>query len=597
MNEDSKNDDISEISERDTPRKNNNEKRPNNFYKKVNMAKKPVKKTDYRSRSVANDDRNKNRELNNNRYNNNKEEQKNNENKNQNLLKKSGNYTKIFLKNKDFLLRSIHLMKSKNDKANQNNDMKEKIVDENDDLRRKRTNFKMRRNNSCIDLRPTRRKKISVTCLKFAKNVSKDNDGIMLFQNGIGINNCFLNAILQVLYHLEEFRYKLMAIKIKKEINDPIFQLYTIFNNYESLSKLNTIELLNCALLRKALHHKFGTYPKGKFGDPIETILELLELIHKEYFENDEKEKNSNDFCTDKMCPSHSNFLLYLKEVKFCPTCSARSTQKYDKDCFMFTIAVSELLSLIEENETFSNYKYSLFKKGKHITQNFGQNDKIRLENCKCKIIATRKRLFLYKKFSPFLIINMTWDSDFPFITDICKIYGLIPTIDKNNYLFDLEIEKGKKNKEELQSNYYLSSMILFGQRHYTCFFYNQEIKMWSFADDDKKKNFKTYHELITHLISRRSFPVGLIYTSVNIFLNEREEKYSLNEEQYLELYKNCQMEEQVDNEENVECNKGDKNTNNNINNNANRERKEDEKKEENNKKKKNNNDDSDISF
>ena len=57
--------------------------------------------------------------------------------------------------------------------------MKEKIVDENDDLRRKRTNFKMRRNNSCIDLRPTRRKKISVTCLKFAKNVSKDNDGII----------------------------------------------------------------------------------------------------------------------------------------------------------------------------------------------------------------------------------------------------------------------------------------------------------------------------------------------------------------------------------------------------------------------------------
>jgi hypothetical protein len=287
-----------------------------------------------------------------------------------------------------------------------------------------------------------------------------------------------------------------MAIKIKKEINDPIFQLYTIFNNYESLSKLNTIELLNSALLRKALHYKFGTYPKGKFGDPIETILELLELIHKEYFENNEKEKNSNNFCADKMCPSHSNFLLYLKEIKFCPTCSAKSTQKYDKDCFMFTISVSELLPLIEENETFTNYKYSLFKKAKYITQNFGQNDKIRLENCKCKIIATRKRLFLYKKFSPFLIINMTWDSDFPFLTDICKIYGLIPTIDKNNYLFDLEIEKGKKNKEELQSNYYLSSMILFGQRHYTCFFYNQEIKMWSFADDDKKKNFKTYHEL-----------------------------------------------------------------------------------------------------
>ena len=556
MNEDSKNDDISEISERDTPRIKNNERKPNNFYKKVNMNKKPLKKLDYRSKSVANDDRNKKREVNNNRYDNNKEEQKNNENKNQNLIKKSGNYTKIFLKNKDFLLRSIHLMKNKNDKGNQNSDKKEKIIDENDDIRRRRTNFKMHRNNSCIDLRPTRRKKISVTCLKFAKNVSKDNDGIILFQNGIGINNCFLNAILQVLYHLEEFRYKLMAIKIKKEINDPIFQLYTIFNNYESLSKLNTIELLNSALLRKALHYKFGTYPKGKFGDPIETILELLELIHKEYFENNEKEKNSNNFCSDKMCPSHSNFLLYLKEIKFCPTCSAKSTQKYDKDCFMFTISVSELLPLIEQNETFTNYKYSLFKKAKYITQNFGQNDKIRLENCKCKIIATRKRLFLYKKFSPFLIINMTWDSDFPFITDICKIYGLIPTTDKNNYLFDLDLEKDKKKKEELQSNYYLSSMILFGQRHYTCFFYNEEIKMWSFCDDDKKRNYRSYNELITYLISRRSFPVGLIYTYVNIFNNEPKEKYTLNEDKFNELYQYCVLEVQIEIEENEKLNK-----------------------------------------
>lgn len=133
----------------------------------------------------------------------------------------------------------------------------------------------------------------------------------MLFQNGIGINNCFLNAILQVLYHLEEFRYKLMTIKIKKEINDPIFQLYTIFNNYESLSKLNTIELLNCALLRKALHHKFGTYPKGKFGDPIETILELLELIHKEYFENDENEKIQIIFVQIK-CVHHILIFYYI---------------------------------------------------------------------------------------------------------------------------------------------------------------------------------------------------------------------------------------------------------------------------------------------
>ena len=593
MNEDNKIDDISEISERDTPRKKN-EKRPNNFYRKVQINKKPVKKTVFRSKSVVKEDRNKNREINNNRYVDKEEEQKNNNNDNNNktqdLLKSKGTFTKIFLKNKDFLIRSLHLMQKKNIKMNQNNNMRDNVNEENDDFRKKRTIYKLKRNNSCIDLRPTKRKKLSVTCLKFAKNVSKDNDGIILFENGYGVNNCFLNAIVQVLYHLEEFRYKLMAIKIKKEITDPVFQLYTIFNNYESLSKLNTIEMLNSAYLRKALHHKFGTYPKGKFGDPIETITELLELIHKEYFETDKKGKTPNNFCTNSMCPSHSNFLLYLKEIQFCPICSAVSTQKYDKDCFMFQIASSELLSLLQEDEeNFSNYKYSLFKKAKYITQNIAQKDKRRLDNCTCKIVSTRKKLFLYKQFSPFLIINMTWDSDFPFLTDICKIYGLIPVIDKNSYIFELDLEKNKKKKEELQSNYYLSSMILFGQRHYTCFFYNQEIKMWSFCDDEKKRNFKTYHELITYLIGRRSFPVGLIYNSVNIFLNESEEKYLLNEEEYKELYKNCLKEELGENESNLKSNKEEKN-------NINRETKEKETKDTN-KKKKNENDDSDFSF
>ena len=617
MDEDSKVDDISEISERDTPRKNK-EQRQNIFQKKTIMNKKPIKKEIYRSRSVAKDNRNKNEEIknkNNNRYNNlDEEEQKNNNNKKQNLLKKNEKLTKIFLKNKDYLKKSIHLLKKSSATINQNNNNRDSInVDKYEENRRKANyfanNFKFRRNNSCIDLRPVKRKKISVTCLKFASNVSKDNDGLILFENGIGVNNCFLNAIVQVLYHLEEFRYKLMAIKIKKEINDPVFQLYTIFNNYESLSKLNTIEMLNSALLRRALHAKFGTYPKGKFGDPVETINELLELIHKEYFESNEN--NSKEFCKDKMCPSHSNFLLYLNEIKFCPICSARSVQKYDKDCFMLNISASELFYLIEEKDEddFYKYKYSLFKKAKYLSQNFSmyQKDKIRLEDCKCKNLTTRKKLFLYKQFSPFLIINMTWDSDFPRITDICRIYGSIPVIDKNNNIFDLYSEDGKKKKEELNTKYYLQSMILFGQRHYTCFFYNADIKKWSFADDEKKRNYSSYYELIAYLISRRSFPVAIIYNSVNIFLNENEEKFKLNEEKFSELYKSCMVEEQVDIEDNAKLNK-EKEKNSNVNNNNendnndkfNKYRNERERKEENtnNKKKKNDNDDSDsISF
>ena len=92
---------------------------------------------------------------------------------------------------------------------------------------------------------------------------------------------------------------------------------------------------------------------------------------------------------------------------------------------------------------------------------------------------------------------------------------------------------------------------------------------------------------------------MGIIYTSNNIFLNEKKEKYLLNEEQYLELYKNCQIEQQVENEDNARLIKEEKQkiinkTIRNRNNNINREEKElNHENQEKNKK----DDDNDISF
>ena len=48
-----------------------------------------------------------------------------------------------------------------------------------------------------------------------------------------------------------------------------------------------------------------------------------------------------------------------------------------------------------------------------------------------------------------------------------------------------------KKTEKDLVTNYYLSSMILYGQNHYTCLFYNKIIDKWSFVDDNNKKKIK----------------------------------------------------------------------------------------------------------
>ena len=213
---------------------------------------------------------------------------------------------------------------------------------------------------------------------------TKEEDQIILFENGLGVNDCFLNAIIQVLFHLEEFKNKLLKLKLSQNPKNPIYQLYVLIHNYETLSKLNSKNTLNASLLRESLHCKYGTYEKGKCGDPMETFSQLLDLIHTQYFQ-DNSEKNNNNYCKNVLCPSHSNFLLYLKEIKYCPECKAIKKQLFDKDCFMYDVLSCEILSLIK-NETFKKYKYSLFQKLKQLTQSL-EKKKQKLEKYKRKKI------------------------------------------------------------------------------------------------------------------------------------------------------------------------------------------------------------------
>ncbi len=419
----------------------------------------------------------------------------------------------------------------------------ENIINENRVNMRKNINDNEKSKCRNISCRVKRKKIISIYSSDNLEDNSNEKDEIILFENGLGVNDCFLNCIIQVLFHLEEFKNKLFELDINQNQKNPIFQLYRIFANYKSLSKYNSNNNLSASLLRESLHQTYGTYEKGKCGDPMETISQILELIHNKFFQNSENCINNTNnrnnkkiiFCENELCPSHSNFLLYLKEIKYCPDCKAKNIQLFDKDCFMYSVLSYEILSSVN-NESFNNYKYSLFTKLKQLSQSFGDN-KIKLEKCKCKEIRTIKRLYLYNRFSPYLMINITWDTDFPKMGDICKIYGLIPIYEDNRNIFKIDYERGKKSEKELVTNYYLYGMILYGQNHYTCFFYNRIINKWSFVDDDRKKNFETYHELINFLIIRRAIPVGIFFYYKNFFNPDSNDKLMLNEEEFEKLY------------------------------------------------------------
>ena len=85
----------------------------------------------------------------------------------------------------------------------------------------------------------------------------------------------------------------------------------------------------------------------------------------------------------------------------------------------------------------------------------------LKLSECKCETPQIKRHLMQYDYNNIFLIINLTWDNPIPRMTDICKMYNLIPLLDSNSNLFTLE------NENKLKSNYYLYGIILFYNGHY----------------------------------------------------------------------------------------------------------------------------------
>ena len=128
-------------------------------------------------------------------------------------IKKSSNF-----KNKNIIYNSQIIMNNKDDNINfvsqklknsccnidnnepYNNNLRNNYNFENDNEEKSKN-----RNLSC---KVKKKKKINITNLKYAQDISLEKDKIILFENGLGVNDCFLNAIIQSLFHLEEFKNK-----------------------------------------------------------------------------------------------------------------------------------------------------------------------------------------------------------------------------------------------------------------------------------------------------------------------------------------------------------------------------------------------------
>ena len=347
--------------------------------------------------------------------------------------------------------------------------------------------------------------------------------------NNRGNNNCFINVLVQILFHSPEFRRDYLNIDFDKtDLNNPLFQLQILFLKYMEYQTDKKQYIIDIKNFRNQLSKIFTDIEEGIVGDPVEVLNHIFNAIHLYKV----KHTNLNEFNASKFnchltCLSHKLFSIKLIETLICESCKSKNEIPYDENYFIYEIFVFEILEQLH-NKTNQLFRNKLFSYSKIINMEI-QN--LKISECKCKNPLIKRHLIQKDYNNLYLIINLTWDNPIPRMTDICKMFNLIPLVDSNSNLFTLS------NEDKLKSDYYLYALVLFYNGHYTCAL-NSNNK-WYFIDDTKYKIFQSYKDLIKDLIKNHYHPIILFY-SKNIKYPGVDKNDVFHSEEYKNIYQFC---------------------------------------------------------
>ena len=357
---------------------------------------------------------------------------------------------------------------------------------------------------------------------------------IVSLLNPKGANNCFINVVIQSLYHTDKFKEKILKIPFNKEdqsiILNPIFRLQCSFNHYKQIQESPSDHSLDISNFRLSLSNYSKELKKGNFGDPVEVLNQIFNYIHL-HDQNIELDNEAPSLFYCNNCISHEFFSIKIKDKIYCSKCNKEKSTIYDSNYFIYEIFITEILNIIK-GKTSDSYKNQLFSNAKIIGRTIEQ--KINIEGCYCQKPEIKREIFQCDYYNPYFVINLTWNNQQPNLDDVCKVFNLISLFDFNGNLFSFEEGYSYLNKK-----YYLYSIILYYNNHYTCAINKGNI--WYFIDDDKKNEFKSYKNLVYYLLNNHYHPIILFYSNYTSN-NEINNEDVFQSEEFNELIKRCQQ-------------------------------------------------------
>lgn len=331
-------------------------------------------------------------------------------------------------------------------------------------------------------------------------------------KNEVGEYNCFLNVIIQSLWHLRRFRNEFLGRSTSEHVHvgDPcvVCALYEIFTALSVASTDTRREAVAPSALRIALSNLYpdsNFFQEAQMNDASEVLGVIFDCLHRSFTSSssisDTESVESNCMgswdCANSICLAHSLFGMDIFERMNCYNCSLESRHlKYTS--FFHNINASalrtmkvmcaessfdELLNLVEMNHQLA------------CDPEAGGCGKF---NYIHHILSTPPHVFT---------IVLGWQNTCESADDITATLAALNTEIDVSVLY-----RGLDPK----NRYCLVSVVCYYGQHYHCFAYSHEHERWVMYDDKTVKVIGSWDNVLTMCERGHLQPQVLFFEAVN---------------------------------------------------------------------------------
>lgn len=330
-------------------------------------------------------------------------------------------------------------------------------------------------------------------------------------KNEVGEYNCFLNVIIQSLWHLRRFRNEFLGRSTSEHVHvgDPcvVCALYEIFTALSVASTDTRREAVAPSALRIALSNLYpdsNFFQEAQMNDASEVLGVIFDCLHRSFTSSsisDTESVESNCMgswdCANSICLAHSLFGMDIFERMNCYNCSLESRHlKYTS--FFHNINASalrtmkvmcaessfdELLNLVEMNHQLACDPEA---------GGCGQFNYIH------HILSTPPHVFT---------IVLGWQNTCESADDITATLAALNTEIDVSVLY-----RGLDPK----NRYCLVSVVCYYGQHYHCFAYSHEHERWVMYDDKTVKVIGSWDNVLTMCERGHLQPQVLFFEAVN---------------------------------------------------------------------------------